>query len=193
MSMALGNVAALQFSASALFGIRPATSSFQQPMQTRINKEKLYHWCMQICIMGLLANAVIHVDFSVKPLVMRARGNARTESAKIRNRRMQKKYNGTPKRPRLSVFCSGKQLYAMLVDDQNKNCLFYGSTLQKSMRQNSPCSTSEAAKRVGKELIKACNDLNIHEISSYDRNGFATGERIQAFEIAISEHGFLPR
>ncbi|CAB4295257.1 unnamed protein product [Prunus armeniaca] len=168
MSMALGNVAALQFSASALFGIRSATSSFQQPMQTRIN-------------------------FSVKPLVMRARGNARTESAKIRNRRMQKKYNGTPKRPRLSVFCSGKQLYAMLVDDQNKNCLFYGSTLQKSMRQNSLCSTSEAAKRVGEELIKACNDLNIHELSSYDRNGFATGERIQAFEIAISEHGFLPR
>ncbi|ONI30830.1 hypothetical protein PRUPE_1G275600 [Prunus persica] len=120
MSMALGNVAALQFSASALFGIRSATSSFQQPMQTRIN-------------------------FSVMPLVMRARGNARTESAKIRNRRTQKKYNGTPKRPRLSVFCSGKQLYAMLVDDQNKNCLFYGSTLQKSVRQNSPCSTSVSA------------------------------------------------
>lgn len=128
MSMALGNVAALQFSASALFGIRSATSSFQQPMQTRISKskptytrlllfsskdinpsqwvcvfvqckkdkEKLYHWCMQICIMGLLANAVIHVDFSVKPLVMRARGNARTESAKIRNRRMQKKVYRSP-------------------------------------------------------------------------------------------------
>lgn len=135
--------------------------------------------------MGLLANSVIHVDFSVMPLVMRARGNARTESAKIRNRRTQKKvyrppciwwkmcyvmlelsvflrahfvsnplnhgfqlldqYNGTPKRPRLSVFCSGKQLYAMLVDDQNKNCLFYGSTLQKSVRQNSPCSTSVSA------------------------------------------------
>ncbi|BBG94252.1 hypothetical protein Prudu_002482 [Prunus dulcis] len=78
------------------------------------------------------------MDFSVKPLVMRARGNAQTESAKIRNRRMQKK---------------------------------------------------EAAKRVGEELIKACNDLNIHELSSYDRNGFATGERIRAFEIAISEHG----
>lgn len=31
------------------------------------------------------------VDFSSKPLVMRARQNARTESAKLRNRRMQKK------------------------------------------------------------------------------------------------------
>lgn len=115
------------------------------------------------------------VDFSSKPLVMRARQNARTESAKLRNRRMQKKvvspckfiswgicnnslvgflilwshgfllvdqYNGTPKKPRLSVFCSDKQLYAMLVDDQNNKCLFYGSTLQKSIRQDPHCSTA---------------------------------------------------
>jgi len=35
--------------------------------------------------------------------------------------------------------------------------------------------------------IKACMDLKINEISSYDRNGFARGERImQAFEMAIS-------
>ncbi|EXC19986.1 50S ribosomal protein L18 [Morus notabilis] len=106
---------------------------------------------------------------------------------------MLKKYNGTPMKPRLSVFCSDKQLYAMLVDDQNKKCLFYGSTLQKSIHQNPSCTTTEAAKRVGEELIKACNDLNINEISSYDRNGFARGERMQAFEIAISSHGFLPR
>ncbi|XP_028751237.1 50S ribosomal protein L18, chloroplastic-like [Neltuma alba] len=63
-------------------------------------------------------------------LVVEARANARKESAKIRNRRMQKKFDGTPRRPRLSAFCSEKQLYAMLVDDQNKKCLFYGSTLQ---------------------------------------------------------------
>ena len=50
-------------------------------------------------------------------------------------------YNGTATRPRLSVFCSDKQLYAMLVDDHNKKCLFYGSTLQKSIRQNPPCTT----------------------------------------------------
>lgn len=41
--------------------------------------------------------------------------------------------------------------------------------------------------------MKACKDMKITEISSYDRNGFARGERIMAFEIAISEYGFLPR
>jgi len=41
--------------------------------------------------------------------------------------------------------------------------------------------------------VKACVDLNINEISSYDRNGFGRGERLNAFEIAISNYGFLPR
>ncbi|MBA0805688.1 hypothetical protein Gohar_005180 [Gossypium harknessii] len=128
----------------------------------------------------------------VKTLVVEAKANTRTESAKTRNRRMLKKFNGTPRRPRLSVFCSEKQLYAMLVDDKNKKCLFYGSTLQRSIRDDPTCTTIDAAKRVGEELVKACIDLNINEISYYDRNGFARGERMQAFEIAISNYGFLP-
>ncbi|XP_073054297.1 uncharacterized protein [Primulina eburnea] len=111
----------------------------------------------------------------VKPLVVEAKANTRTESDKILNRRRNKK------------------LYAMLVDDQNKKCLFYGSTLQKSIRSNTACTTIEAAERVGEELIKACVDLNINEISFYDRNGLARGERMRAFEIAIAHHGFLPR
>lgn len=127
------------------------------------------------------------------PLKIEARGNTRRESAKVRSRRLQKKYNGSPTKPRLSVFCSTRELYAMLVDDQNKKTLFYASTLQKSIRKDSICSTAEAAQRVGEELIKACKDLNICEISSYDRNGFARGERMAAFEISIAEHGFLPR
>lgn len=129
----------------------------------------------------------------MKPLVIEARANQRTESAKIRNRRSRKKFNGTAAQPRLSVFCSDKQLYAMLVDDQNKKCLFYGSTLQKTMRKDPSCSTAEAAEYVGEELVKTCADLNITEISSYDRNGLARGERMQAFEIAIGRHGFLMR
>ncbi|XP_062087115.1 uncharacterized protein LOC133793886 [Humulus lupulus] len=132
-------------------------------------------------------------NLTLKSLVISARANTRKESPKIRNRRMQTKFNGTPTKPRLSVFCSNKQLYAVLVDDQNKKCLFYGSTLQKSIRQNPHFSTIDAAKHVGEELIKTCNDLNVNEISSYDRNGLAYGERMQAFEIAISNHGFLPR
>ncbi|KAL5553776.1 hypothetical protein UlMin_041260 [Ulmus minor] len=164
--MALLDAPKLQLRSSSFFGNYSTLFSFQ-PFRTR--------------------------NLSLEPLVIRARANTRQESAKVRNRRMLQRYNGTATRPRLSVFCSDKQLYAMLVDDHNKKCLFYGSTLQKSIRQNPPCTTIEAAKRVGEELIKACNDLNIHEISSYDCKGFARGERMKAFEIAISSYGFLPR
>nr|KYP37772.1 hypothetical protein KK1_041016 [Cajanus cajan]KYP37775.1 hypothetical protein KK1_041019 [Cajanus cajan] len=164
--MAQVNAPTLQFKNSALFGIRPKSCVCFETQSRSITK---------------------------KPLVVEARANTRTESAKIRNRRMQKKYDGTATHPRLSVFCSDKQLYAMLVDDKNKKCLFYGSTLHKLFRLDPPCSTLEAAQRVGEALVKACVDLKINEISSYDRNGLRRGERLQAFEIAISSYGFLPR
>jgi hypothetical protein len=48
-------------------------------------------------------------------------------------------FNGTATKPRLSVFCSNRQLYAMLVDDHNKKILFYGSTLQKAICGDPPC------------------------------------------------------
>ncbi|XP_057949365.1 uncharacterized protein LOC131144636 [Malania oleifera] len=167
--MKLVVVPALQFKASTLFGTCLNSSNFL-PTQSK--------------------------NLVLRPLVVearaRSRANTRRESAKVRNIRFMKKFNGSHTKPRLSVFCSEKQLYAMLVDDQNKKCLFYGSTLQKSIRENPSCTTSEAAKRVGEELVKACIDLEINEISSYDRNGFARGERLQAFEIAIGQYGLLP-
>lgn len=102
-----------------------------------------------------------------------ARHGSRTENAKVRNRRMQKKvcfrapclrvplwasapgqseltrnrrlnwlqFSGTATKPRLSVFCSNKQLYAVLADDHNKKILFYGSTLQQSICGDPPCTT----------------------------------------------------
>uniref|UniRef100_A0A0E0IKA8 glucomannan 4-beta-mannosyltransferase n=1 Tax=Oryza nivara TaxID=4536 RepID=A0A0E0IKA8_ORYNI len=112
-----------------------------------------------------------------------ARHGARKENPKVRNHRLQKKFNGTATKPRLSVFCSNRQLYAMLVDDHNKKILFYGSTLQKAICGDPPCGAVEAAGRIGEELIRACKELDITEISSYDRNGFARGEKMMAFEV----------
>uniref|UniRef100_A0A7N0UKP6 Uncharacterized protein n=1 Tax=Kalanchoe fedtschenkoi TaxID=63787 RepID=A0A7N0UKP6_KALFE len=90
---------------------------------------------------SLLSNSVpIRMRPSMRPVEMKAKGPTRTESPKIRNRRIRKKFDGSASRPRLSVFCSDRQLYAMLVDDHNKKCLFYGSTLQRSMRLDPPCT-----------------------------------------------------
>ncbi|KAL6867777.1 hypothetical protein ACP4OV_015801 [Aristida adscensionis] len=122
-----------------------------------------------------------------------ARRPPRTENAKVRNRRLQKKFNGTATKPRLSVFCSNKQLYAVLADDHGKKILFHGSTLQQSICGEPPCTTVEAARRVGEELSRTCVELGISEISAYDRNGFARGEKMLAFEGPVAQHGFLPR
>ncbi|XP_019232052.1 PREDICTED: uncharacterized protein LOC109212822 [Nicotiana attenuata] len=167
-TIALGNICSLQMKTCELFGIC-VKHSYTRPIQNK--------------------------SLEIKPLVIQAtaKANSRTESAKLRNRRIRKKFNGTPEKPRLSVFCSEKQLYVTLVDDQNKKSLFYRSTLQKSIRGDPPCNTVEAAERVGEKLVQTCVDLNINMISSYDCNGFARGERMQAFEIAISRHGLLPR
>ncbi|KAL6190073.1 hypothetical protein ACLB2K_036473 [Fragaria x ananassa] len=136
--MALVNVAALQFTSSALFKSRSAASTF---------------------------------------LVLQTRTTGSDESeANCQNWKSK----------------NSKQKNAE-EDDQNNKFLFYGSTLQKSIRQDPHCSTAEAAKRVGEKWIKACDDLNVGEISSYDCNGFAIGERIQAFETVISKYGFLSR
>nr|GEU99155.1 50S ribosomal protein L18, chloroplastic [Tanacetum cinerariifolium] len=137
----------------------------------------------------ILPFQIVNVKPKSKTWVIQARGRTKVESPKVRNRRLQKKYNGTQKKPRLSVFCSEKQLYAMLVDDQNKKILFYGSTLQQSVRESPTSTTIEAAQRVGEELVKTCNDLGIDEIASYDRNGFSQGAKMEAFEIALSGHG----
>ncbi|GLJ10466.1 hypothetical protein SUGI_0128740 [Cryptomeria japonica] len=124
------------------------------------------------------------------PLRIEAREPTKTESAKVRNRRLQKKYNGTSEKPRLSIFCSGKHLYAELVDDSKRKILASVSTLQESIRGYPPCNTIEAAKHVGEEIVKACVEQDITQVS-IDCNGHARGEKMEAFEIAIRQHGFL--
>ncbi|KAM3315565.1 hypothetical protein ACQJBY_033978 [Aegilops geniculata] len=146
------------------------------------------------CILSVFLRAGVVAQRRAYPRIeATARHGARKENAKVRNRRLQKKYNGTATKPRLSVFCSNRQLYAMLVDDHGKKILFYASTLQEEIRGDPPCSTVEASRRVGEELVKACKELDISEVSCYDRNGFARGEKMMAFEDPVAQHGFLPR
>ncbi|KAL5211059.1 hypothetical protein ABZP36_006682 [Zizania latifolia] len=91
-----------------------------------------------------------------------ARHGARKENAKVRNRRRQRKFNGTATKPRLSVFCSNRQLYAMLVDDHNKRILFYGSTLQKAICGDPPCGAVVRRARIfpSEQALLICNLLS---------------------------------
>ncbi|KAK3042403.1 hypothetical protein RJ639_002449, partial [Escallonia herrerae] len=185
--MALETLTALKFSTCDLFGTRLYPSKFLLTMhrqsEFKFAYEAIGYPSKDEYLQGKCKNSQQEIAEKAYPCYLIHQNQ----------NKIFEQFNGTPTKPRLSVFCSEKQLYATLIDDQNKKCLFYGSTLQKSVRDNPACTTIEAAERVGEELVKTCVDLNINEISSYDRNGFARGEKMQAFEIAISRHGFLSR
>lgn len=52
----------------------------------------------------------------------------------------------------------------MLVDDQNKKCLFYGSTLQKSLRDNPPRSKMVSApSRLEKQAMRGSENIEIQK------------------------------
>jgi large subunit ribosomal protein L18 len=53
---------------------------------------------------------------------------------KIRQRRVRRKVQGTPERPRLSVFRSAKHIYAQVVDDTANRVLVAASSLSQDFR-----------------------------------------------------------
>ncbi|CAJ1931341.1 unnamed protein product [Sphenostylis stenocarpa] len=69
-------------------------------------------------------------------------------------------------------FAQISKLYSMLVDDKNRSCLFYGSTLQKSIRQDPSCSTlKHNSKKIPLQLlvtVEFVDKKSIHEMGGHD-------------------------
>ncbi len=55
-----------------------------------------------------------------------------------RRRHVRSKVKGTAERPRLTVFCSSKQIYAQLIDDMSGATLAAASSLSKDVRASLP-------------------------------------------------------
>lgn len=55
-----------------------------------------------------------------------------------RHQRMRRKLAGSPQRPRLNVFRSGKHIYAQVIDDSTGRTLVAASTLDESLRDFKP-------------------------------------------------------
>ena len=63
--------------------------------------------------------------------------------------RVRKIINGTPDRPRMTVFRSCKEIYVQLIDDQSGKTLIAASSMEKAMKDVKGNKT-EVAKQVGK-------------------------------------------
>ena len=97
-----------------------------------------------------------------------------------RKERIRRRMEGTPERPRLTVFRSARHIYAQVIDDTAGKTLAQVSTLTKELRDEvAKLKKRDAAGRVGEELAKRCKALSIEQVV-FDRNGFQYHGRVSA-------------
>jgi large subunit ribosomal protein L18 len=106
-----------------------------------------------------------------------------------RKLRIRQKVNGTPAKPRLSVFRSARHIYAQVVDDVAGTTVAHASTLSRDVRgEVSDASKLDAAKRVGSSIAKLLLAKGIDEIV-FDRNGYLYHGRVRALADAARAAG----
>ncbi len=92
-------------------------------------------------------------------------------------------------RPRLSVFRSGKHIYAQVIDDKQGVTVAAASTLEKDMRGKLKSgSTVESASSVGKLIAERAKKAGIDKVV-FDRGGFRYHGRVKALADAARENG----
>jgi large subunit ribosomal protein L18 len=92
-------------------------------------------------------------------------------------------------RPRLSVFRSGKNIYAQIIDDSTGRTLAAASTIDKDVKgQISSGSTAEAAAAVGTLIAARGVAANIGEVV-FDRGAYLYHGRVKALAEAARQGG----
>ena len=104
---------------------------------------------------------------------------------RIRNRIRRRKND----RLRLSVFRSGKNIYAQVIDDRGGSTLVAASTLDKEIRGSVKSgSNKEAAAAVGKLVAERAVSKGLSEVV-FDRGSYLFHGRVKALAEAAREAG----
>ena len=90
-------------------------------------------------------------------------------------------------RPRLSVFRSGRHIYAQIIDDRAQSTLAAASTNEKEGKAPKTWNT-EAASTVGKKIAERAIAKGIKQVV-FDRGGYIYHGRIKALADAAREGG----
>jgi large subunit ribosomal protein L18 len=101
--------------------------------------------------------------------------------------RIRKIVNGTPERPRLTVFRSNAEIYVQLIDDQSGKTLMTVSSLGKEISSQKVTKT-EQAKLVGKAVAAKAIEAGITSVV-FDRNGYLYHGRVKSLADAAREGG----
>ena len=90
---------------------------------------------------------------------------------------------------RLSVFRSGKHIYAQVIDDVKGITVAAASTLDKEVRAKiQKTSTTEAASFIGKLIAERAVKTGVNEVV-FDRGGYIYHGRVKALADAAREAG----
>jgi large subunit ribosomal protein L18 len=107
----------------------------------------------------------------------------------LRRARVRQRVRGTAARPRLSVYRSGKHIYAQVVEDASGKTLLAVSTLSAELRERlTKTANIGAAREVGLAAARRCLEKGIKRVI-FDRNGFLYHGRVKAVADGAREGG----
>jgi large subunit ribosomal protein L18 len=104
-----------------------------------------------------------------------------------RKYQIRKDLAGTPDRPRLSVYRSGKHIYAQVIDDLAGKTLAASSSVEKELGLKHGSNVA-AAKAVGTKVAEKAKAAGVKKVA-FDRNGRMYHGRIKALADAAREGG----
>jgi large subunit ribosomal protein L18 len=105
------------------------------------------------------------------------------------HRRVRQRVQGTPVRPRLSVYRSLDHIYAQVIDDLTGRTLASASSVDKSTRDALKGGGNiAAAKIVGKSIAERSIAAGVQQVV-FDRGGYMYHGRVEALAGAAREAG----
>lgn len=116
---------------------------------------------------------------------------SRKSRKNLRHKRVRKQINGSPDRPRLSVFKSSKHIYAQIIDDANMSTLVSASSLTPKVIETLGKENSgkiDTANAVGKLLGELAVAKGIKQVS-FDRGGYPFHGRVKSLADGAREAG----
>ena len=117
---------------------------------------------------------------------------AKADRRIIRNRihlRIRKKISGTPERPRLSVFFSGRHVYAQIIEDTAGKTLAAVNTTEANFRDDKATRANiPTAEKVGSLLAERAKAQNVNRVV-FDRGGAIYHGKVKALADAARAAG----
>src|SRR5215475_1087645 len=101
------------------------------------------------------------------------------------HKRIRRRLNGTPERPRLAVFRSVKHIYAQVIDDSKGHTVAAASSSEKNAANGGNLA---GAKAIGKLVAERAKDKGIKTVV-FDRGGYQYHGRVKALADAAREAG----